>query len=110
MDLLNRVGLPPRSTTSANPEAKTEAGNERRPRLEVRSQEVDDPAEERTDIRRSLHACCVFGVKQVFEPGRSAAPVHAHQGQRTQILSKGQWIDEIETGRMDEKTADNCGR
>ena len=54
--------------------------------LEVGRQEVEDPAEEGAHIGRPQNARGILGVKQIFEPAGSTAPIYAHEGHGTQIL------------------------
>ena len=50
-----------------HPDTQREARNERRPLLEICSQEVDDPANERANARSLLRSSRIRGVEQVLE-------------------------------------------
>ena len=71
---------------STDPETQCESGDEGRSLLEVGSQEVNKPAEQRTKSRRFAHALCVLGIKGVLELRGSSCPVNTDDGMRAQVL------------------------
>ncbi len=66
---------------------KSEAGHERRPGLEIGSQEINQPVPQPEDTGRpGRPSLRIYRVERVLELGRCPAPVDAHYRRGAEIL------------------------
>lgn len=86
------------SPSLTDPKSKCESRNERRPLLEVRSQEIYDPAQKRANTRGSFDTLRVPRIEEVFETRRHTTPIHAYEVERTEVLCKP--VDYITGGEI----------
>ena len=71
---------------STNAETEEKASNERRARLEVGREEVDEPVVYRADGRWLASSSSVLRVEHILEFGLDAHPVDLDDGVPAQIL------------------------